>query len=209
MVQRRPRIVYDAMPGGAVPSTVIKSISATKDGVTVSDLGLGNCPSFSADGDRIIFLNNSRTAPNQKIGIWLMESDGSNRRPLDGYGRTKWSPDGHRFLIIGFDVPCTVTVIDDRPDHKSGPLRLDGPKTFPDPNWAGDGTIVVPIGTKGIDTADSIMLVDVSNPGAAAIVQPLWTRGKTLDVEPGYPLFPRTGRLVFVGLDKQKNKGDL
>ena len=62
------RIVYDAMPGDAVPLTVIKSISAGKDGLTVTDLGLGNCPSFSADGDRIIFLNNSGVQPRTASG---------------------------------------------------------------------------------------------------------------------------------------------
>ena len=34
-----------------------------------------------------------------------MQADGSNRRPLQGYGRTKWSPDGHRFLVIGVRRP--------------------------------------------------------------------------------------------------------
>jgi Tol biopolymer transport system component len=195
------RILYDTMPGTSLRLTLMKSISAGESGVNVTDLGQGNCPSFSADGDRIIFLNNSRQSPR---GIWIMQADGSNRRPLQGYGRTKWSPDGHRFLIISLDPPCTVTVIDDRPGKKSGPLEVPGKNTFLDPTWAGDGLIVAPIGES---TADSIALVDVNNPEQAAVKEVLWTRGKDLDVEPSYPLYwSRTQRLVFVGMDRQMNQ---
>ena len=97
-----------------------------------------------------------------------------------------------------------MTVIDDRPDRKSGQLEIAGKKTFPDPNWAGDGIIVAPIGT---DSAEAIALVDVSKPEEAEVKEILWTRGKELDVEPSYPLYSaRTHRVVFVGLDNQKNK---
>ena len=97
-----------------------------------------------------------------------------------------------------------MTVIDDRPDRKSGQLEIAGKKTFPDPNWASDGIIVAPI---GIDSAEAIALVDVSKPEEAEVKEILWTRGKDLDVEPSYPLYSaRTHRVVFVGLDNQKKK---
>jgi len=198
------RIVYDAMPGAAVPDTVIKAISTGKDGVTVTDLGLGNCPSFSADGDRIVFLNNSRQDQNAGNGVWIMQADGSNRRKLAGYGRPRWSPDGHEFLIIGFDVPCSVTVIDDRPDRKSGQVEISGKSLFPDPSWIGDGIIVAPIGT---DSAEAIALLDVTRPEEAKVKEVLWSRGKDLDVEPRYPLYSaRTHRVVFVGVDNRQEK---
>lgn len=199
------RILFDTMPRGDFAATLIKSLSVGKDGLEVADLGHGSCPSFSASDERIIFLNNSHEGPNGKIGIWIMQADGSNRRPLEGYGRTKWSPDGHRFLVIAFDLPCTVTVIDDRPDRKSGPLEIaGGKKMFRNPSWAGDGIIVAALGT---DRADSIGLVDVNDPGQATVQEILWTRGKDLDVEPSYPLYsPATRRVVFVGKDDNKKR---
>jgi Tol biopolymer transport system component len=193
------RIVYDTMPPDAVPLTLIKEISASKDGPTVRDLGLGNCPCFSANGDRIIFLNNSGQNQN---GLWIMQADGSNRRKLEGYGRPKWSPDGHLFLIIGFDLPCTVTVIDDRPGRKSGQLEIAGKAVFRDPTWVEDGIIVAPIGS---DSPEAIALLDVTQPDEAKVKEVLWTRGKELDVEPRYPLyFPTTNRVVFVGVDERR-----
>jgi Tol biopolymer transport system component len=198
------RIVYDAMPGDAVPLTVIKAISSAKAGATVTDLGLGNCPSLSADGDRIVFLNNSRQDQNAGNGVWIMQADGSNRRKLAGYGRPRWSPDDHQFLIIGFDVPCTVTVIDDRPGRKSGQLEISGKALFPDPSWVGDGIIVAPIGS---DSAEAIALLDVTQPEEAKVKEVLWKRGKDPDVEPRYPLYSaRTHRVVFVGIDSRKEK---
>ncbi len=198
------QIVYDAMPGAAVPDTVIKSISSAKDGVTVTDLGPGNCPSFSGDGERIVFLNNSRQDQNVGNGVWIMQADGTNRRKLAGYGRPRWSPGGHQFLIIEFDVPCTVTVIDDRPGRKSGQLEISGKALFPDPSWIGDGIIVAAIGS---DSAESIALLDVTQPQEAKVKEVLWSRGKDLDVEPRYPLYSaRTHRVVFVGIDSRKEK---
>ncbi|MGC8642827.1 MAG: hypothetical protein ACP5XB_23455, partial [Isosphaeraceae bacterium] len=195
------RIAYDVMPGTSIRRTLMKAISAGKDGVNVTDLGLGNCPIFSAEDDRIIFLNHSQQGTR---GIWIMQADGSNRRPLQGYGRTKWSPDGHRFLVISLAPPCTVTVIDDRPGKQSGQLEIPGQNIYLDPIWIGDGVILAPIGET---TAESIALVDVNNPEQAVVKEVLWTRGKNLDVEPSYPLYSaRTGRLVFVGTDQQMNQ---
>ena len=198
------RILYDTMPRGNFSATLIKSLSVGEGGVEATDVGPGNCPSFSADDERIIFLNNSSGVANDKIGIWIMQADGSNRRPLDGYGRTKWSSDGHRFLVIAFDLPCTVTVIDDRPAGKSGQIEIPGKKMFRNPSWAGDGIIVAPLGR---ETADSIALIDVNNPSQGSIREILWTRGKDLDVEPSYPLYlAETRRVVFVGTDKNRHR---
>ena len=69
-----------------------------------------------------------------------------------------WSPDGHQFLIVGPSDPREVTVIDDRPGHKSGLLRIADLRIFSVPKWAGPGTIVAVIGD---ETGDSVALLDV------------------------------------------------
>ncbi len=193
------RIIFDVMPANQVPLTHLKVIELAHGRLEINDLGFGNCPTFSPTDDRIAFLNNVR-APGAQMGVWLMQADGSNRRMLGDYGRPLWSPDSRQFLIVNFNLPRQVTLMDVRPE-RSGPLQLDGPSLFPEPTWAGGERIIAAIGG---DTPDSIALIDVSDPSSARIKEVLWKKGKELDVAPSYPLYSAaTRRCVFVGQNAQ------
>ena len=123
----------------------------------MTDLGTGNCPTFSPADDRIAFLSN---ADGVQTGVWLMKADGSERRLLGDYGRPTWSPDGRQLMIISFANPRQVTLMDANPD-KSGVLQLPDHQIYADPSWAGEETIVAVIGpTEG----DTLALIDVSDP---------------------------------------------
>jgi hypothetical protein len=133
-----------------------------------------------------------------------MKIDGSDRRVLGGEGQPRWSPDGHQFLIIGSTDPCSVTVIDDRPGQKSGLLQIPNLKIFSVPSWSGTGTIVAVVGE---DNADTIALVDVTDPEQAKVKEVLWRQGQGLDVKPSCPIYsPSTRRCVFVGEEAGKGK---
>jgi Tol biopolymer transport system component len=189
------RIVFDAMPMNQVPATHLKVIELIGGRPVVSDLGPGNCPTWSPSDDRIAFLNNSRT-DGAELGVWLMQADGSGRRALGAYGRPLWSPDSRQFLIVDFGNPRAVTIMDVRPE-KSGPLQLPGTGIAAEPSWAGEGLIIAAIGP---GDADSIALIDVSDPARGMIKEVLWKRGKGPDVTPSYPLYSaRTRRCVFIG----------
>jgi hypothetical protein len=95
------RIVFDAMPMNQVPSTHLKSIELVGRQLAMTDLGLGNCPTFSPSDDRIAFLNNS-PADGAELGVWLMQADGSGRRLLGDYGRPLWAPDSRQLMIVSF-----------------------------------------------------------------------------------------------------------
>ena len=189
------RIVYDAMALNEVQRTRLKVIQLDGGKLQVVDLGLGNCPTFSPNDDRIAFLNNSN-ADGASFGVWLMKADGSGRRALGEYGRPKWSPDSRQFFIVDFAMTRSVTLMDIRPE-KSGPLSLAGVNLFPEPSWAGNELIVAAVG--GAEP-DSIALIDVSEPGEARIKETLWKRGKGPDVAPYHPVYSSaTGRCVFIG----------
>jgi type II secretory pathway pseudopilin PulG len=193
------RILYDAQPRNQLPRTRLKAIDLADGRLVQTDLGPGNCPTSSPKGDRVVFLLNPEQMPNAEVGVWIMNGDGSGRRLLGGYGRPKWSPDGHQFMIISFSNPCEVTVIDDRPGRRSGILDLLDRKIYSIPAWAGDATIVAVLG----ETAgEEIALVDVTSPQEGRIKEVLWTKGKGLDVKPREPIYsPVTGLCVFVGED--------
>jgi hypothetical protein len=172
----------------------LKSIDLVEGRPIVTDLGTGNCPTFSPADDRIAFLSNADGA---ERGVWLMKADGSERRQLGDYGKPIWSPDGRELMIMSFTNPRQVTVMDANP-NKSGMLQLPDQKIFSDPSWVGEKAIVAVIGrTEG----DTVAVVGISEPGQAEVVKKvLWRRADGPDVEPSYPIYSATnGRCIFVG----------
>lgn len=78
-------IVFD-MSRGPVATSHIAAIDI--DGGAIRDLGPGCMPSFSRDGQQIVF-----SQPGQ--GVMTMNSDASERKTLDSAGwGAQWSPDG-------------------------------------------------------------------------------------------------------------------
>ena len=173
--------------------THLKAIEPGEGRPSVTDLGTGNCPSFSPADDRIAFLSN---ADGVETGVWLMKADGSGRRLLGDYGRPSWSPEGRQLMIISFTHPRQVTLMDANPE-KSGVLRLPDDQIHADPSWAGEGTIVAAIGaTEG----DTLALIDVSDPSRPGVKEVLWRRADGPDVQPSCPIYSAaTRRCIFVG----------
>jgi hypothetical protein len=169
----------------------------------VTDLGHGNCPTPSPASNQVIFLMNPANAAGAVPGLWIMNSDGTDRRWLGGHGRPLWSYERHQFLVITFDEPREVTVIDGRPDRKSGLLQVRDRKFFSPPSWAGERIIVA---ITGGEAGDAVILIDVSNPGEATVTETLWKRGQGLDIKPSSPVYsPETKTCVFVG--EREGKG--
>jgi Tol biopolymer transport system component len=201
------RIYFDATTGERDEMrhlrTRLKFLEIEGGRPRVTDLGHGNCPSPSPDGDQVIFLMNPSNPARAVPGLWIMNSDGTERRRLEGDGRPVWSYDGHQFLVITFTEPREVTVIDDRPGRKSGILRVPDRKFFSPPSWAGEGIVVA---VTGEEAGDAVVLIDVSNPAEATVTETLWKRGQDLDIRPRSPVYsPETNTCVFVG--GQEGKG--
>ncbi len=182
------RLAFDASPGAKFGRTRIKMISSR--GLT--DLGEGNCPSFSPDGQHIAFQllsGNDRPA-----GIYIMGIDGSAPRRVADPGRPKWSPDGRRLLIVGFSLPCELLLAN--LDGSSRPIAgLD--TYYSNPEWAGEDTIIAAMPDK--DEA-LIALFNVRNPARPQRTEVLWRQTARLDVSPSYPVYSAAARrCVFVG----------
>jgi hypothetical protein len=189
------RILYDATPGNQWVVSRLESIELVEGRLSVTDLGTGNCPTFSPADDRIAFLSNAEGVPS---GIWLMNADGSGRRHLGDYGIPKWSPDGRHMMIITFGEPRQLTIMDADPE-KSGIVSLAGAQIYSIPTWADDGTIVAIIGATA---GDQIALVDVRAPARARVKQMLWKRADDRDPKPTCPVYSTAARrCLFSGAD--------
>ncbi len=197
------KILFDATTGTVDFSlSRIKALDLNDGRLQLRDLGPGNCPNFSPLDDRIVFLLNPGAGPGAMPGIWLMRADGSERRLLGGTGRPRWSPDSRQFMLISFNDPCEVTLMDARPEM-GGLLQIPDSSVFSVPSWAGQGTIAAVIGA---EAGDTVALIDVSQPGQGRVKEILWKRGNGLDVKPYSPVYsPVTKRCVFIG--KSKGKG--
>ncbi len=193
------RILFDAMRPENVHRAHIKSIEVFEGKLKMTDLGVGNCPSFSPAGDQVAFLLNYGGIPGADGGIWLMQADGSQRTRLGSFGRPQWSPDGRQFMLIDFSIPAHVTLMDSK-GTTNVPIQISDSKLYSPPTWVSDATIVSVVGK---DFGDSIAIIDVANPAKAKIKEVLWKmnfKGTGPDIRPQYPAYlPGTGRCVFIG----------
>jgi|GEM_PF-3366076 len=191
------KIIFDASPGRNWQQTRLLAIDSTAWGTKVVDLGPGNCPTISPDGKQIAFLLNSGVVPGAESGIWLMDSDGSNRRLLGGYGIPAWSPDGSKLLVTSFSSPRNLSLMDVETGEENQ-IKLEGHKLYSKASWADDGNTLVSVVVSNQGTG--IVLIDVTEPSEAKIKQVLWRRGDQFDVGPGCPVYSsKTRRCVFTG----------
>ena len=156
------RILFDATPGSNWDQTHLFAVDSGETRPRITDLGPGNCPSPSPDGKQIAFLLNSGAVPDAQAGLWIMNSDGSGRRPLGSHGRPYWSPDNRRLLIVSFSDPCELTLLD-VDAGKTLPVLVPGLEVRSIPSWVNPNTIVAALGT---EDARTIALVDLTDPQA-------------------------------------------
>ena len=195
------RIFFDATPGMKWNRTRLMTVDASDKTSTLTDLGPGNCPAPSPDGQRVAFLLNPGAVPDAKPGIWLMQADGTDRRRLSPiYGIPKWSPDGRFLLVISFSNPCELALLDVETGQHH-PVQPAGYEFRSVPSWGGDGDTLVAVirSAAGLQIA----LIDIRDPGQARIKQVLWQRGDGDNADPTYPVYSAAAnRCAFVGREE-------
>ena len=198
------RIVFDASPGTDWRHARVVSVEIRDARPVFTDLGPGNCPTFSSDDKKIAFMINPGAEEGVDAGVWVMEADGSQRRRAGEFGNPSWSPDGRQLLINSFeDFPASTVMNVEKMTEEA--LSLQEYRVFSWPSWAGPGRLVAALAKAGKDEADTVAILDVSNPGDAKIVEVLWRRDRELDVAPSWPVyFAEERRCYFSGVDDNK-----
>jgi Tol biopolymer transport system component len=192
------KIVFDASPGKDWTRSRMMVLEERESRPAFRDLGLGNSPKFSPDGQTIAFLLPPDTVANEAPGVYVMRVDGSDRRRIGLFGAPFWSRDGKKLLVNTFGEPTECNV-HDLATGKSTRVAVPGLKIFSWPRWAGNDRIVACIG-RGSEP-DAIVLLDVSRPDRGRVVEMLWNRRNGPDVYARWPLFVvGTGDCYFVGV---------
>jgi RNA polymerase sigma factor (sigma-70 family) len=199
------RVLFDVSPGQQWAKTRLQMLDGSNRSVQLTSLGQGNCPTFSPDGKQIAYLLNPGSPPLfwplVKAGIYVMNTDGSDRRWLAEFGGIlKWSPDGQHLLTVSFTSPCQLTLLNVA-TGANHPIQFADLKVYSVPSWTDDDTIVAVVrSAEGV----AIALVDVANPQEATLKETLWTKGHGLDGDPAYPVYdPRTRQGVFVSREQK------
>lgn len=115
-------------------------------------------PSWSPDGERLVFVIRDEATPNGSI--WTANADGSNATLLyggdgecnDGAFWPVWAPDGERLALVCYQTDATATqeategwayvsVLDTSTMARTDLVRLTYPETVDNPpSWSPDGT---------------------------------------------------------------------
>ena len=92
--------------------------------------------------------------------------------------------------------------------RKGRVIEVPDHQVFSWPSWVGPRTVVTALAPKETSEGDSIVLLDVSEPAEAKILEVLWKRDADLDVVPRWPVFrPGTNQLFFEGVVPKKEGG--
>jgi Tol biopolymer transport system component len=162
-------------------------------GPKLTDLGAGNCPSPSPDGKLIAFLLNHGAMPDAESGLWIMNADGSGRRPLGSFGRPFWSPDNRQILVVSFSDPCQLELMDVE-TKKTRPVQVAGHEVYSIPSWIDENTLVAALGD---EDGRAIALVDVTDPERAKVKEVLREKDGEPSVTPAYPIYSAASRRCF------------
>jgi hypothetical protein len=139
--------------------------------------------------------------------VMMMRADGSRRRHLTEFGSPFWSPFGRELLINSYSLPSKPTIFN-LETKTSRVIEVPDHQVFSWPSWVGPRTVVTALAPKETYDGDSIVLLDVSEPAEAKILEVLWKRDADLDVVPRWTVFrPGTNQLFFEGVVPKKQGG--
>ena len=147
-----PWLIYGGFPEGLY---LVRTDGSDGHRVDIGHDGVPFGPSWSADGERIVFVMKDAATPDGSI--WTADANGSHARKLYGYEPDGcnlgaywpvWAPDGRRLALLCYhgsatDALTSISVLDTTTMKRTDLVTFRGPETTDNPpSWSPDGTML-------------------------------------------------------------------
>ncbi|MDQ0212564.1 LpqB family beta-propeller domain-containing protein [Arthrobacter bambusae] len=135
----------------------VADLHPSPNGLHAVDIGAGSAPSWSSDGSRLVFTNDSTVG-----GISVMNADGTGtRRQVNPTGdKASWSPDGKRIIFIDTSPLGPTSAYSVSADGGSPTMVVSGAK---EAVISPDGTRIAFISEHDLGTQGRYWAADVAN----------------------------------------------
>jgi Tol biopolymer transport system component len=151
------RVAFASDRGGGSWDLYTMDTGGTEQRRLARTTGDESQPAWSPDGNRITYVTDMMENP----VVWVMDADGSDRKPLTSGAWPDWSPDGKRIVYTVYSAsesgrlfvmnadgsgrhPIAASVIE----------RLTGKSNGEEPAWSPDGSKIAFSGNAGGDNAE-------------------------------------------------------
>ncbi|MEA2176200.1 MAG: hypothetical protein QOD00_3792 [Blastocatellia bacterium] len=137
------------------------------DGSNLTRLADGNVPDWSPDGARIVFSTGR--------GIGMMNADGSGvtiipvPSPGNGAGFFKWSPDGAKLVLTGYDASNGLAAVFTINADGTNLVKINNTAGAMNPSWSPDGTKIVFTNTATSGYNNSISTINLDGSGLTKV----------------------------------------
>jgi Tol biopolymer transport system component len=124
------------------------------------EIGYGSQPSWSGDDKQLCFFTMGGNPVDEKVGIWVVNSEGKARQFVATGGSARWSHDGaHIAYINAFETGSTVWLYNIL-DAESKPLIKQSFSVISPPAWSPDNRQICFVGRKNPNVSAELYLLN-------------------------------------------------